>query len=458
MLDLPAEVYDHIAAQLEVSNPSIFENWNYNAPLCQGLEFLLAYPKRRSGRPDIKSLQNLRLASRNFHRAATRVLFRSTCMKWFVASRDWQQNPENDSSSSELSTSSLIKHIELDFKDRNGWQLQLSITREEDEVDSAGFLLKINKLFKDVTQLSNLQSLKVDVPLWKSEYNPEPSNGHEQLNLDILQAFTQRLSQILAEPEQWKHLRDLRLALPCSHDFLQLSRTISDGLLARLDRLSLTVTDATGPDGAKQYLEYADEDGSGQDVFPHSNLQVLYPNSIHSHGIFNIVSRCPNLKGLGIKGTHHLDANGLDWGKNASLKNLYLKRVKISAEKLISLWSIAEPDQVSTLSYVWLEDIELTAGTWAEVFLNMETCPSLEYLNPVDLGYARDGRSADHRPWSLWGGHHHEDVTNLWSTNEEDEDSLIALVEKLVGKAGGPDSYPNLFEEQMMLNDEELEN
>ncbi|CZR69545.1 uncharacterized protein PAC_19445 [Phialocephala subalpina] len=452
MLDIPAEMYDQIASQFEFCCPSTFDTWNYNAPSYQGYEFLLAYPNLYYGTPDIKSLQNLRLTSRSFHRAATRVLSKSTLIHWRVASKERTQiqskHPKKDS---ELCLNRFVKYIELDFKDRIGWELQPPSTSEDKEPESASFPVRIAEVFGHATKLPNLQSLKADVPRWKSEYNPEPSNGHVQLNLDILQAFTQQLSQILTQPEQWKYLKDLRLALPSSHDYLQLSRTIPDELLARLDRLSLTVTDATGPDGAKQYLEYVDEDGSGQEVFPPSNIQVLYPNSVHSHGVFDIVSRCPNLKSLGIEGTHHLDTNVLKREKKAGLENLYLKRVRISAENLIILSLGDGPNRALSLSTLWFEDIELTAGTWTEVFSDLGICPELLYLNPVDLGYARNGESAGHRPWSPWGGHHHEDVANLWSTNEEDEETLMALMENLAQRAGGRGSYANFFEEQKML-------
>ncbi|KAE8446038.1 hypothetical protein EG329_012546 [Mollisiaceae sp. DMI_Dod_QoI] len=416
--EIQTDSRDKIAAKLEFSKASSFDNWNPDADLYRGYDFLRYYRNVGKGKPDIESLKALRLTSRKFHRAASRVLFRSTCVKWQAAATSWIRASEGAAESSELCILRLAKHLQIDLSDWNGWEAA-------DDFQNTGSIL--SKLFLDVACLSNLQSFEVNIPVWKGEFNQRESIGYApQLDLNVLETFTKSLSQNLASPGRFEYLTDLRPSLP----------------------------DATGPDGAREYLKYADEDGSGQDVFPLSNVQQLHPNLQYGYGVFNIVSRCAKLKSLCIEGTHQIDANVIIWEPNGGLEDLCLKRIRTSAETLISLLSplAGEPSSILTL---WLDGIEPTEGTWAEVFSHLKTCPSLSYLNPTDLGYSRDGESADFRPWSPWGGHHHEDCVNLWSLNEEDEDTLRKLVEELVAKAGGRDLYPNLFEEQLMLLDED---
>ncbi|KAF8859514.1 hypothetical protein BDZ45DRAFT_742332 [Acephala macrosclerotiorum] len=162
-------------------------------------------------------------------------------------------------------------------------------------------------------------------------------------------------------------------------------------------------------------------------------------------GICSIVSRCHNLETLGLEGTQRLDANLLEWSPTfEGLKELYLKRVKLSSENLIKLLSPAKsvPVVSSSLSKVWLDLVDLTSGLWDEVFSQLLRCPSLEFFQPEDLSYTR---GSENFRFKMWPGRAWEDCFELLSVREEDEEAMLALKRALRRKAGGRDTYLKKF-------------
>jgi hypothetical protein len=222
---------------------------------------------------------------------------------------------------------------------------------------------------------------------------------------------------------------------------VELSLAVHDAFLNCLKHLFLGITDATGPGGSKDYLHWANEEEDGDDGFPQPNLQEIYPNVEYAYGLFDLVSRCLNLKSLGLSGTHILDGNLLDWKPvSHGLKDLYLHRVKFSSAKLIQLLSPSKNLTLksSMLSRLWFEDVDLTAGEWSEVFDHLCKCSSLSYLNPHNMGYSRDGESSHLR---MWSGRPWEDWMNLWSEHPPDKDGLVEVMDMLIERARGREDY-----------------
>jgi hypothetical protein len=100
-----------------------------------------------------------------------------------------------------------------------------------------------------------------------------------------------------------------------------------------------------------------------------------------------VTSRCPNLETLGSPGTHLVDGNLLpEMLVSQNLTNLFLDRIKISAENLIRL--LSPTTDASLISGLMLENFELTAGTWAQVCKHLLQYPNLVYFHAEDLTYS----------------------------------------------------------------------
>ncbi|KAE8445438.1 hypothetical protein EG329_013451 [Mollisiaceae sp. DMI_Dod_QoI] len=289
--------------------------------------------------------------------------------------------------------------------------------------------------------MSEIESLSIFTGLWQSRFIGRTGDAYApDINITLLEFFMEQLSHTLST-DSFSCLTGLQLSLPCTHDFLVLGKALPESLLLRIKRLFLAVMDATGPGGSRQYTRWTDAHGDGDTRYPLSNLQQRYPNREYTYAMFDIAARCQNLEILGLECSHRLDCDLLSLS-TSKLSSLYLQRMTASVSKLIELLS------PSTLSRLWIEGIELTSGTWAEVFIHLQNCEKLEYLNPSNCSYARGGSSIHLRAWNgrLW-----EDTTNLWSIHAPDESTLVNLVERLTEKAGGRENYPDLNMEQSVL-------
>lgn len=312
--------------------------------------------------------------------------------------------------------------------------------------------MAVQSLIKMVENLSKLQFLDMAIGSpwestcerygWVGEILPASA---PQADIELISSFANKVASCLSLPAM-ENLTTLRLALPSTYNFIEVGRGVPDSVWKRLKLLFLDVMDATGPGRSKQYLTY-DRNGG----HPPSNLQERYPNAEHAHGVFDIVAKCTNLDTLGIWGSHILDANLLEWRPaSKGLKSLYLKRIKISAPNLIRLLSPSRglPLSQSHLAKVWLADVDLTSGTWSDIFSHLTICPLQWYLNPSDLSYTPDGESARLR---YENSRPYEDRSVLWSLHPLDEATLKRLIRKRVKEAGGRDFYPNKYMEMQAI-------
>lgn len=276
-------------------------------------------------------------------------------------------------------------------------------------------------------KLPRLESFEVRLPGWASGWDGMHDGWTSKLDLPKLADLIQSLVNGF-RAASFECLSDLRLSLSCTHDFVELSQVLSDTPWNRLRNLLLEVTDSSGAGGSKDYLGWWSEGDDGDWGFPFTNLQEEYPNSNYSFGIFDIVARLPGLESLGIIGTHLLNGDALTWEpKSGGLKFLFLQRVKISAENLIRLLSPSSRSSLdlTVLEKVWLEQVELMAGTWAEVFDHLRLCQRLSSLRVRNLAYCRDGLSAHLRKY--WASPFKEN-TDIWSRHYADYESWSKLM------------------------------
>ncbi|CZR66774.1 uncharacterized protein PAC_16675 [Phialocephala subalpina] len=465
MPNLPPELYHEIALQFEHSQPSdirSMHSWSFQH---DNLEHYRACSHTRplQGKPDVKTLRNLRLTSIAFNRAASPVLFRCIRMQW-KPTQEITQSAFNNKVDRHLSgiTATLapfVKALQIGFRHYGSDKCFLLRPVPANFVNKDIPRRVIDHVSDLLARMSQLESFQIVLPGWASGYTGGgEATGHApDLNLDLLTTLRTTLSSALST-NPCSHLTELRLSLPCTYDFVDVSENIPDSLLAQLKTLFLAITDATGPGGAKEYLIWAEEDDDGDDRFPFSNLQLAYPNTEHMEGIFSIVSRCHNLETLGLDGTQFLQADLMEWAPTLrGLKELYLKRVKLNSENLIKLLSPAKSVSISSspLSKVWLELVDLTAGLWDAVFSHLLLCPSLEFFQPEDLSYAR---GSENFHLKMWSGRSWEDCFELLSLREEDEEAIRALRRALRRRAGGRDAYLEKFgTEQRFISEEDAE-
>ncbi|KUJ14555.1 uncharacterized protein LY89DRAFT_784480 [Mollisia scopiformis] len=454
MNKLPPELYLEIASIFETAVP-------YDPPRS-------AYPPTRTSyykliqqwfnkkpRPDVKNLRNLRLVSKAFNAAATVVLFRSTSARWWLGAACLRGQLNASIQNSILSPASplpnKIKYLDIDFRHTGLRLLDYPPTNPRSPAHAESREL-IYQLSNVLSSIPDLRSLSISTGTWTSHMEPVFYDSDDDVDIpaepyaedvDIL-AVSALMGQIsLAfSAMTYPHLTELWLSLPCTHDFSMLGKSLP--LFEQLKSLFLLVADETGPGGSLPVTgepsRFSDED----DDMPSSNLQQQYPNKDYAAAMFEVVSRCTNLEILGLKCTHKLDDDLLSLN-TSRLRCLSLHRMTISASKLIELLP------PSTIARLWFESIELTSGTWADVFGHLQNCEKVEYINPSNCSYTRDGSSSH---LILWARGPWKDSENVWSTHRPDQSSLVGLVEGIIDKWGGRENYPSLDMEQSMLPSE----
>jgi hypothetical protein len=395
-------------------------------------------------RTDVQNLRQLRLVCKAFNHAASRVLFTSACVLWwpgpggiFGASKTQNSTIMQSIQGETKVVPAMIKNLSIMLLGNcNVFTLSEGKNHENETKEPRRFIENLPQILPWITEIETLQ---VDTGHWKSSYTGWEGDGFApSIDIPLLTAFTDSLCNSF-RGTSYPRLTNLHLSLPCSYNFVSLSNAMPNAFLQGLKSLSLRITDATGPGGSKEYMSWAEERSDGDENFPSSNLQQQFPNRQHVSGIYDIVSRCTSLDVLGLHCTHHLDGNMIL--PPTDLKGLYLARIKIHPDNLIKLLT-------TSIERLWLQEIELLAGTWELVFKHLLSCKSLVYFNPENLTYARGGASFNLRAWN---GRICEDTRNLWTVSDEDDVSLERLVMSLVKKAGGRKYYPNRECEQLML-------
>lgn len=258
--------------------------------------------------------------------------------------------------------------------------------------------LLIKKMPEIFERLQNLKSLTVISPSSISIYGQRGDEYAPTLDLALISSLAESIAGSV-RTTNFEYLTELKLSLPCSENFLAISKALPERLAHQIKKLFLAYTDATGPGGSNSYLIHSSETRDNDDNYPPSNLQEEYPNRDYAYAMFDIVSQCPNLQVLGLAGTHFLDGNLLDWKSKASgLESLIISRMEITVKNMINLLSppAHQPTMDSSiLTNIELEWVYLTDGLWEEVFRHLYThCPKLAYFNPKNLSYSRHGRSS----------------------------------------------------------------
>ena len=288
-----------------------------------------------------------------------------------------------------------------------------------------------------LSNLKSLTSLEVKFPPW--DVNAE-GGGHEPIDVVTVERLVNGIAHSLHQP--FEYLNSLYLNLLCTHDVYHLSKSLPESTKVKLNHLHIVIKDSTGPGGSDEYLQEremddGDDEEENEDTLSISDLQKKFPNARYMFAILDLLRDCPNLTALGLTGTHFLDCTNLSQA-SGKLEIIILERVRISAEKLLQLILPSLPGPCK-LRYLWLRTVELTAGTWNDVFqtLILHT-HALSILRISSLGYYRFGESKHLRVQNV---RRYQSANEIWTVDESDRESLDAW--KSTVRRGN--AFPNII-------------
>jgi hypothetical protein len=147
-------------------------------------------------------------------------------------------------------------------------------------------------------------------------------------------------------------------------------------------------------------VEFCGHEGNSGDLNETSSLPAAkseFSNMICSFQTFRLVELAKNLDTLYLRSIETFNLEGLNLGHFRNLHALYLARVAISAESLLSLVEGCK----ESLKRIALERVELNSGTWETVLIRMSQLPSLRYIYIDGVGYSTTGKSSHLVPRKL---------------------------------------------------------
>lgn len=413
----------------------------------------------------LKQHLELRLVSRDFNRAITRVWFQHETLKLrafdyvgLFANLDVERSESVEKRVIQPNSINRIKEFILPLKSfaPNVKRLRIELSSQEswhsdgrwqwtapdskdgsarEERENALVFLKL--LPTTIARMERLESLTVDMlQSWQSEYGGDENDTAPQLDLAALDELQKSLYCLFSSsPDSLRFLTNLRLTLPCTYNFANLNDAMSDDATSRLRHLYLEYVDATGPGGDRSYLIWA-EDDTGEDGDGHvplSNLQQKYPNVDYMPRVCAMVDRCRNLESLALYATHYLDLDTLSWQPNGKgLRNISIERAIVPFHTLRQLLSASDGD-FSNVVALKLNYVQLLDHTWSDVFDHLLKSDTMKYFSVDDLNYAHRGESAHLREYNnrQW-----ENSNTIWTENEVDKDRLNDLVKRVLDAGG----------------------
>lgn len=310
-------------------------------------------------------------------------------------------------------------------------------------------------LRKLINNLSRVGAFGVSFPAAKSAWIDGDDTPVECYDLVSLDMAMDTIIYGLRSPA-FQHLVDLRLTVPGTYDVGRLAASLSNDVKQQLKHLFLKIVDSSGPGGNIDYTEeqlfdgyygYALEDGTlttFQDSnFAPSNLQIRHPNREHQDEVWRFIESCGNLESLALLCTHFLSLDRLKWKpgpRSKGLRALYLDRVYVNSSTITDLLAARASDaKHPAIRRLHLGSVKIYAdgGNWKPVFdWLVDFCPEFEFFYVHNLTYfsTHPRFSNDFHPDNTFSG---------ISTEEyEDNESLVAILEKLEAKAASRSADP----------------
>jgi hypothetical protein len=208
---------------------------------------------------------------------------------------------------------------------------------------------------------------------------------------DLTQLFTDLIVKVLRYILLTAH-NDLRLGFSMTHEFVQslcnqltVAEIPIDQIARRLRHLNVEICD------------YAGSDRDPNETSPVPAAKSRFPNMSSSFDTFGLVELANTLDSLYLRSTKMFDLEGFQFGHFLNLHTVYLARVAISSESLLSLVKQCK----NSLRRIALERVELNDGTWEQVLMKMSQLPSLQYIYIDAIGYSATGDSSHLAPRQL---------------------------------------------------------
>jgi hypothetical protein len=302
------------------------------------------------------------------------------------------------------------EEVDEEWALRHHYKDKLRPDAEVMHYDKGVELALLEELF---ASLNRIEAFAISFPDARSDTS-YGDNAADCYDMQALSEITRTIQNGLQMPV-FNHLMDLRLRLPSTWYVGQLANVITQEKRDRLKHLYLEIVDESGCCGSNRYTVSQDLDdevvnGEVEDdyYYPRSNVQWEYPNRKHQNGLWDLVSSCPNLESLGIKCTHFLDLDQLNWQKSPNsrgLRVLSLERVWASVSTILHLLQ-PHPSTKSTahLRRIMLKEVKLKEDSenWSEIFqyLNRD-CPQLDFSSLYNLSYfaAHENYEHNNRPY-----------------------------------------------------------
>jgi len=355
----------------------------------------------------VQELCNLRLVSKSLCKSATHMLLRCHCLRVNPHIRGiaglLRAKPGKDYTASiTVPFGASIKHLSFPLNEFPTGNILAAQPHSPKDAAMGQFKAIIKQLPEFLMQLQELESFKVRFPtywtLMSMNKRTVRPGAVMNLNMDMLERFINSIALGLQMP--LLSLHSLCLMLPCTYHILLISQTLPDCTAKQLRHLHLGATDGTGFGAWKHDANNrAWDDTTVARYFTLSNVLKKFPNRKYESAVFDLVNRCPNLESLGIECAHYIGPHSMNWSPtSAGLKALRLETVRISAADFIRLCSPSQQNSKSNLTHLSLRFVELSDGTWKEVFSHLTyNTPNLVFLVAEKLGYYRRGASRHRR-------------------------------------------------------------
>jgi hypothetical protein len=486
---LPTEIYDEVCTISVPTYPAlantskIFSHLAYELLDYEGVSTRPSIPEdihtfdfiRGVGRNNFGYRMNrwprpgdlrLRLVSRAFNRALTRVYFQHEFAIFHACKGSTALFIKERFLSEQSTLVPFVTRLRVQLSFDNSYGSKSIFSKKYEAGDfpnqdvSPAYLVEFfNELDSVVAKLPMLERLVIDINEdWSSSGPSEEDSDFDQndevqyggqvplLDLELLSRVRNSIANVFSCPSNnLEFLTYLRLTLPCAFDFATIGAHISTASAMRLRHLYLEYIDGTGPGGDLYYTRSweGEEDLDGDEDYPYSNLQRRVPNVSYARAVCDLMQRCQNLESFGFAGTQCLDFRSLDWRpKKDGLRNLYISRALMTVNSILQLLSSLDTD-ISKITAFQIEDVRLLDGTWAQIWEHLLKCSSLRYLHIYNLVYDREGESYhlhehNNRPW--------ENVTEIWSKHEPDKKRLGDLARKVEEQGGSVSNVMQVFE------------
>ncbi|KAL7930851.1 hypothetical protein V8C35DRAFT_311525 [Trichoderma chlorosporum] len=370
---IPAEILDAITSfvegpRVDTNNPHQYENLSYD---CR------------------KTLSTLRLVNKAFCQSATPRLF-----KHMIATF---RNKSPLTKLRELSSSPHAVYVRRVCVGIDGWSSyspspQISIYAE----DLSGLLSSCLARFPNMSCLEFLLR----------DCHKIPQEAKNKMMASVICAL--RYVDMPA-------LKVLDIGFPIAHDFGQLlddnagsSRIPIKNVLRRLERLALHVQEWTSYRGQRYWH---------QEVTPEN---AALPNETFAVNIFDLIDLAENIQSLVISCTNILNLDDAAFPSSLRLKYLDLLNVSISADTILGLMK----NWRGSIESIQLTVVELNAGTWKHVFVELSQLPALINFELWSCGYSTTGASAK---WQLGVLPSSDDPQEIETMNPLDVPALAIL-------------------------------